>query len=188
MNRSKLAIIATVCTILPLVLVVLGTNASADNIICRPVACPDGSSGPDNIFGTASDDLIDAKAGNDHIWGFQGSDTITGAVDDDAISGGDGDDTLAGDGTIQTRGTGPPGVECPISRTVEGNDGISGDEGDDFITGCRGFDLLYGGDGDDDIIGGGGRDIIDGGAGTDSADGGPGNDECDAEIETNCES
>jgi Ca2+-binding RTX toxin-like protein len=189
MNRSKLAIIATVCTILPLVLVVPGTNVWADNIICRPAACPDGSSGSDNIFGTASQDVIDAKAGDDHIYGFQGPDIITGGADDDAIGGGDGDDALGGDGRIVTGGTAGPFVECPPPTTVrsEGNDGIFGAEGDDFITGCGGFDLLYGGDGDDVIEGGEGNDIIVGGAGTDSADGGPGFDRCDAERETNCE-
>jgi Ca2+-binding RTX toxin-like protein len=169
-----------------LVLVVPGTNAWAENIICTTGVKCDGTVRADNILGTASDDVIDGKARGDHIWSFQGADIITGGAGDDAIGGGDGFDSLSGDGFLRLGTAGWFLGRCP-PESEAGNDGISGDEGDDFIRGCGGFDLLYGGDGNDEMIGNEGNDIMVGGAGSDTVDGGPGRDECEAETEINCE-
>lgn len=116
-----------------------------------------GTSGNDNLKGTAANDLI---------FGYGGNDKITGASGDDCIVGGTGKDTIdAGSGA----------------------DVVYGNGGADSLTGGAGSDVVYGNAGDDKLSGGTGNDTVVGGNGTDSADGGTGTDSCSAETTKKCE-
>jgi len=78
-----------------------------------------GTTGADNIAGTALPDVINGLAGNDFLAGFGGNDTLYG---------GDGDDILSGD---------------------IGNDVLRGGAGNDRLYGWLGSDVLSGGAGQD---------------------------------------
>ena len=54
------------------------------------------TSGPDNIYGTAGDDLLEGLGGNDSIYGYEGADTLNGGGGDDRLYGREGADTLNG--------------------------------------------------------------------------------------------
>ena len=140
------------------------------------------TSGPDVIFGTPGDDLINAGQGDDWICGEGGNDTINAGDGKDFAFGGPGNDALTGgDGNDRLRGQ--EGVD-----TIVGNDGndflyggidddiINGNDGNDTIGGFGGADTIDGGDGNDKIFGGFGPDTIDGGRGDDQIRGLIGND------------
>lgn len=153
-----------------------------------------GTTGDDEIEGSAGDDLIIARAGddvvnggpgddsiyagggNDVVNGGSGDDTIYGGRGDDEISGGSGDDVIkagAGDDVVDG-GTGDD-----VIRGGAGNDVMAGGAGDDVIGGGAGDDVIGGGTGDDVIRGGAGDDVIEAGAGDDEVWGGAGNDVID---------
>jgi VCBS repeat-containing protein len=81
------------------------------------------TAGDDVLYGTSTDDTLDAGAGNDIALGLSGDDTIFGGEGNDLIHGGDGDDVLDGNA---------------------GDDVIFGGWGADQLTGGAGSDQLYG--------------------------------------------
>jgi len=83
-----------------------------------------GTHGADNLYGYATDDVLDGFAGDDSLYGNAGN---------DHLSGGDGDDYLSGDA---------------------GNDTLLGGNGDDQLSGGIGENLLDGGSGNDRYLGG----------------------------------
>ncbi len=97
-----------------------------------------GTSGDNNIVGSAGDDTLNGRRGNDTISGLAGNDTLRGAKDDDVLIGG------------------------------SGRDRLFGGQGDDSLLGGGGRDLLRAGSGSDRLDGGRGNDIIRTGAGDDS--------------------
>ena len=96
-----------------------------------------GTNGPDDIFGTAQNDVMFGLRGNDHILADAGNDTVFGNRGNDWIDGGKGNDTLFGD---------------------RGNDALIGGDGNDDLYGGRGRDLLLGNGGRDNLSGDGGED------------------------------
>lgn len=123
-----------------------------------------GGSGPDNLVGTAADDLLIGNGDADYLEGKDGDDTLMGGGKNDHMIGGDGDDVLIGGG----------GNDEIFGD--EGDDIIMGDDGEDFIMGGAGEDAINGGDGQDIILAGNDVDVVDGGADRDVIDLGEGDD------------
>ncbi len=105
------------------------------------------TSGADNLYGYASDDVLNGLAGSDTIRGYGGNDTLRGDAGADTLSGGDGNDSIDG------------GAD---------NDYLYGEAGDDSLLGGSGNDTLYGGNGNDTLEGGSGNDYLTGEGGSDT--------------------
>ncbi|MEF9387617.1 calcium-binding protein [Ralstonia solanacearum species complex bacterium KE056] len=105
------------------------------------------TSGNDNLYGYASDDVLNGLDGNDTIRGYGGNDTLRGDAGADTLSGGDGNDSIDG------------GAD---------NDYLYGEAGDDALQGGSGNDTLYGGNGNDTLEGGSGNDYLTGEGGSDT--------------------
>ncbi|MGA3846913.1 calcium-binding protein [Ralstonia nicotianae] len=105
------------------------------------------TSGADNLYGYASDDVLNGLDGNDTIRGYGGNDTLRGEAGADNLFGGDGNDVLDG------------GAD---------NDYLYGEAGDDRLLGGSGNDTLYGGNGNDTLEGGAGNDYLVGNEGSDT--------------------
>lgn len=93
------------------------------------------------VFGTITDDVIDALSGDDTVAGMAGDDKLSGGNDNDFLFGGTGADILFGG---------------------RGNDQLSGEEGNDTLSGGAGDDGMFGGQGRDifDLVGSDGSDAI----------------------------
>ncbi|NJZ84189.1 calcium-binding protein [Ralstonia solanacearum] len=113
------------------------------------------TSGTDNLYGYASDDVLNGLDGNDTLRGYGGNDTLRGDAGADTVYGGDGNDSIDG------------GAD---------NDYLYGEAGDDALQGSSGNDTLYGGAGNDTLEGGAGNDTLEGGAGNDYLVGNEGSD------------
>ncbi|MDB0524905.1 calcium-binding protein, partial [Ralstonia solanacearum] len=113
------------------------------------------TSGADNLYGYASDDVLNGLDGNDTLRGYAGNDTLRGDAGADTLYGGDGNDVLDG------------GAD---------NDYLYGENGDDSLLGGAGNDTLYGGSGNDTLYGGSGNDTLEGGSGNDYLVGNDGSD------------
>jgi len=140
---------------------------------CKPGVTLQGSSGPDELTGTADSDTIRGQGGNDRLsglgcrdklYGQSGNDQLNGGSNNDKLEGGDGQDQLKGGGGKDTL------------RGGSQSDLLVGGNGDDDLGGGNGPDTLRGDDGDDRIVGGGGNDVIVGGFGDDRLTGGGGKD------------
>ncbi|MDO3529382.1 calcium-binding protein [Ralstonia pseudosolanacearum] len=111
------------------------------------------TSGTDNLYGYASDDVLngldglDGLDGNDTLRGYGGNDTLRGDAGADTVYGGDGNDSIDG------------GAD---------NDYLYGEAGDDALQGSSGNDTLYGGNGNDTLEGGAGNDYLVGNEGSDT--------------------
>lgn len=146
----------------------VGQPTSTPTLPPRPtpqLPTPDrGTSGNDDISGTAGDDAILGLQGNDAIAGNAGNDAINGNQGDDSLEGSAGSDVLlGGKGNDSLLG----GADSDILAGNNGNDVLDGGEGDDLLLGGQGSDNLAGGNGNDLIFGGKGSDILNGGAGDD---------------------
>jgi Ca2+-binding RTX toxin-like protein len=124
--------------------VIFGTAMTTTNSVwAATINCPNqppvppfninciGTDDPDNMLGTANQDVMNGREGNDRMFGFSSNDQMDGGPDDDTMSGGSGDDIL--NGFIQ-------------------NDNVNGDSGDDEIIGYFGADILKGSSGNDRIF------------------------------------
>ena len=148
-----------------------------------------GLAGDDQIRGKGGDDTICGNAGNDRIYGQDGDDHINGGNGDDVAYGGDGDDFITGkNGDDRLKGEGGE------DRLVGGNgaDTLVGGSDDDELVGGNGDDRLYGRSGDDLLGGGRGDDTLYGEGGDDSLNGGDDLDKCRGggqagDTEVNCE-
>ncbi len=109
----------------------------------------------EEVFGSASGDVIAMTDADDFVGGRGGSDAITLGGGDDVGLGGLGNDTLLGN----------DGSDLLIGGA--GNDYLQGGAGNDFLAGSSGDDNLSGGDEADILIGGLGNDIVSGEAGDD---------------------
>ena len=67
----------------------VGGNAGTTQIV-------QGQSGPDIIFGSPQDDILDGGLGQDELYGNAGNDILNGGRSGDDLFGGDGDDQLNG--------------------------------------------------------------------------------------------
>ena len=105
-----------------------------------------GNNSANVIAGLAGDDTLRGFAGDDHLQGGTGNDLLYGGAGADRLEGGDGDDTLRGN---EGR-----------SDTPDGPNVLIGGGGNDSIYGGGGDDLLIGGDGADYLEGGGGIDTV----------------------------
>ncbi len=105
------------------------------------------TSGADNLYGYASDDVLNGLDGNDTLRGYGGNDTLRGEAGADNLFGGDGNDSIDG------------GAD---------NDYLYGEAGDDALLGGSGNDTLYGGNGNDTLEGGAGNDYLVGNEGSDT--------------------
>ena len=107
------------------------------------------STSTDVIYGSQSNDYLQAKAETDLIYGGAGNDTIIGNDSANYLNGGQNADFIYG---------------------AAGQDTVVGGSGNDSIDGGQGNDKLYGGN-DNDTLNGGkgfGNDTIDGGSGIDT--------------------
>ncbi|WP_197329591.1 calcium-binding protein [Ralstonia syzygii] len=100
-----------------------------------------------DLYGYATDDVLNGLDGNDTLRGYGGNDILRGDAGSDTLYGGDGNDTLDG------------GAD---------NDYLFGDAGDDTLLGGSGDDNLYGGTGNDTLEGGSGNDYLVGHEGSDT--------------------
>lgn len=131
------------------VLAILGTTgalpiasvqtASAATVFCNGVPTTIvGTSGSDDIEGTAGADVIASLGGDDKVRGRGGNDTICGGGGNDDLGGDSGNDTIFGNsGNDKIRGE-------------SGNDRLNGGSGNDNIRGDLGTDRANGADGFDD--------------------------------------
>jgi hypothetical protein len=72
---------------------------------CSCSGATQGSSGPDNLYGSAYDDCIDGNGGDDTLYGYAGEDDLFGDSGNDTLYGGSGDDCLdGGSGSDSLRG------------------------------------------------------------------------------------
>ncbi|MEO1795594.1 MAG: hypothetical protein AAFR53_01090 [Pseudomonadota bacterium] len=141
-----------------------------------------GGGGDDTLLGNGGDDSIEGGEGNDAIVGGGGGDSIQGGEGNDALTGGGGGDSLGGgEGNDTING----GYGVDTIQGGNGSDAIDGGFGSDFIEGGEGGDEIFGGDGNDTIYantgfdeawGGAGDDLVVGGWGNDLIGGGSGND------------
>jgi Ca2+-binding RTX toxin-like protein len=133
-----------------------GIKAGVGIATIAPLNTISGTSGADNIMGTAN---------SDRILGLDGDDLIIAGLSADEIDGGDGNDTIFGDLI-----SGVANITSSSSDLIKGgngNDRIYGGEGKDWVYGEAGDDLLWGNDGDDELWGGLGNDYLTGGLGND---------------------
>jgi Ca2+-binding RTX toxin-like protein len=105
-----------------------------------------GTSGSEELAGTALDDILLGAGGRDTIEGLAGDDVIAGEFNNDVLTGASGDDVVLGGG---------------------GNDFVDGSTGDGLLIGGAGTDTLTGGTGDDVPFGSSGSDVLRGGDGND---------------------
>ena len=154
---------------------VIGTLIAIENVTVAGDHIVIGSSGGNNILGTASngDNDFDGAGGNDTLTGGGGNDTLTGGTGADLIGGGTGNDSMSG-------GTGDDSLFGAGGNDVLNGDGqndrLDGGGGSDTLNGGNGNDLLLGGNGADHAFGDGGNDNVNGNDGNDLLRGGSGND------------
>jgi Ca2+-binding RTX toxin-like protein len=131
-----------------------------------------GTDGPDYVYGTAANEVVNLRGGND-VYIDQG-----GA---DVVCLGSGNDTFTN-----------------VGGALTGDDQVYGEAGNDGISSSNGTDSLFGGDGNDSLsgdfgtqylMGGPGDDVLSGGPGYQSGNGGTGLDRCQftVEFQSNCE-
>jgi Ca2+-binding RTX toxin-like protein len=133
--------------------------------IAVPVAFAATINGTDNaevLFGTKTNDVVNAMAGNDLVQGRTGHDVLRGDDGNDVVNGNPGHDRVVG------------GMGDDYLSGGPGYDTIFGQGDNDVIMGGWGHDRMYGGTGDDRVFGGYGNDLMWLGAGADMAFGGPG--------------
>jgi Ca2+-binding RTX toxin-like protein len=125
----------------------MASTAAAQGPECRGVpATITGTSGSEQIVGTATRDVIVAFGGNDQIQGRGGNDLICANEGNDQVLGGGGRDRIfGGRGSDQLQGN----SDNDRLFGQRGTDEIQGNSGDDLLSGGRGFDLGFGGRGVD---------------------------------------
>jgi Ca2+-binding RTX toxin-like protein len=141
-----------------------------------------GTAKNDELLGSNSGNIFDAKSGDDNLYGGNSNDILNGNTGNDFISGGTGDDILLGDenndiilGNLgQDLIFGGKGNDSINSR--EGDDIVYGNRNDDFIDGGKDDDTLFGGKGNDIVLGSQGDDYLFGSQGSDTICSGEGND------------
>jgi len=105
-----------------------------------------GTSGVDELLGTAGRDVISAGGGADQIRGGGGDDLICAGSGADRVGGGPGRDRLYGqDGSDHLQG----GRNDDRLTGQDGNDELEGNAGHDVLRGGHGFDSGFGGSGSD---------------------------------------
>jgi predicted extracellular nuclease len=107
-------------TVLVVVGVVVGTDASETLI---------GTNATDMMFGLNGNDTVSGEAGNDLLCGGNGSDNLNGGNGSDVLDGQKGNDVLAG------------GAADDRLRGDAGNDSLTGDAGADAFSGGSGADV-----------------------------------------------
>lgn len=125
-----------------------------------------GSTLDDAIAGNGGDDRIDGNSGNDKLAGGAGNDALYGGGGDDTIDGGDGDDGLADDSGVNLL---HGGAGNDTARINGGASTVFGDAGEDTFHIAGGKATVDGGADRDLIIAAGARPDITatGGAGRD---------------------
>jgi serralysin len=152
-----------------------------------------GTDGPDNLAGTAADDLICGLDGNDRIDGGAGVDRLIGdgqRAGLNSCAGGSVNDALGvGDDTLYS-GPGSPTAASRLFGGV-GSDVLVGGPDLDFLGGGQGNDeirdssgsngsnrdYLTGDGGDDELVGSTDGDVLSGGSGKNVLKGRAGNDD-----------
>lgn len=139
---------------------------------------------PENIAGTAGDDILKSGAGVDTIAGLAGNDILDGGAGNDIMSGGLGNDTYYVDSkSDKVTELANQGIDTVITTAdyvflaanVEnmvlagGATRAVGNNLANIITGTSGTNLINGMGGDDTIEGGAGDDTVVGGSGLDTA-------------------
>lgn len=132
-----------------------------------------GTSGHDNLFGTAGNDVMSGGAGHDNLFGGAGEDQISGDDGNDHIYGFD----ITGDPTTDSADTLKGGAGSDFIQGNAGDDLLYGENGSDRLTGGRGDDTILGGVGNDSVNGNKGQDYISAGADNDLVRGGQDDDE-----------
>ncbi|KIC47790.1 calcium-binding protein [Tateyamaria sp. ANG-S1] len=165
------------------------------------MATINGDTTNNDLFGTASDDVLNGGDGNDTLTGFTGNDTLNGGTGADVLVGGAGNDILdggagAGDRILYYRENGTNGIVADLDAgtirdtygdtdQVTGIEQIYGSDNNDTISGrTAAGDLLFGREGNDSINGGGGNDTLVGDSGNDTIIGGGGDDQVAYFLET----
>ncbi|MEO0401490.1 MAG: calcium-binding protein [Pseudomonadota bacterium] len=125
----------------------------------------DGTTGNDQLKGSADLDIITGGAGDDHLDGYGGDDVLNGGEGKDKLTAGEGNDTLnGGDGNDLLKA----GIGDDELNGGDRNDRMLGEAGNDTLNGGSGNDKLDGGADDDVLDGGAGKDVMTGGSGADS--------------------
>lgn len=153
-----------------------------------------GSTGADQLRGTAADNTMFGLSGDDTINGLAGVDTMYGMGGNDSYIVDN-----RGDVVIEAAGGGIDVVYASISHTllsyvehlmmtgtaaVNGNGNnianrLTGNAADNILRGGGGADTIIGGAGNDRLLGGSCNDVLNGGAGNDILWGGAGSDTLD---------
>ncbi|WP_082012768.1 calcium-binding protein [Belnapia sp. F-4-1] len=124
-----------------------------------------GTFGPDNLVGTADDDVFYSQTGDDTIFAGAGNDTIWAALGNGVINLGTGADTAKlsdGNQYVSAADDTGPGALGDIIVTGAGSDTILAGGGDNYINVGNGDDLVSWVDGaGGTILAGGGTDTLD---------------------------
>jgi large repetitive protein len=155
---------------------------SVENTMLGVLETQRGTAQNDELLGSNSGNIWDAKSGDDNLYGGDSGDILNGNTGNDFISGGSGDDILFGDenhdiilgnlgNDLIFGGKGNDSINCR-----EDDDIVYGSRNDDFIDGGKGDDTLFGGKGSDVVIGSEGEDSLFGSRGDDTICGGADND------------
>jgi Ca2+-binding RTX toxin-like protein len=155
-----------------------------------------GTTGNDNLVGTANDDLMYGFGGNDSLKGNEGDDTLRGGDGNDTLIGNAGDDWLEGglgaDGYNGGNGWdtvafGGSAIVLDLATPSNSTGDASGDTYDliEAFQGSSAADSMIadstgrnfdGAAGNDTLLGGSGADVLEGGDGSDSLKGNEGDD------------
>ncbi len=146
-----------------------GSDAQGDSL--SGIENLNGSQFGDELFGSATDNVLSGLGGGDLLFGAGGNDLLIGGAGADRLIGGGGVDTVSyGEGSIGVV------VDLDTGLCSGGNaqgdeasdiDNAIGSQGNDRLTGHGGANLLRGGVGNDILDGGFGADVLDGGSGID---------------------
>jgi Ca2+-binding RTX toxin-like protein len=140
-----------------------------------------GTSGANNLKGTALADQIFGLGGNDTLTGLDGNDVLEGGTGADELFGTAGFDTASYRNSSEGVSVNLLNFEFYYGE-AEGDhlyniDGVRGSAFQDSLTGDDVRNILQGEGGRDVLRGNGGNDRLEGGGGSDFLEGGQGNDE-----------
>lgn len=136
----------------------------------------EGTARDDVLVGGAQDDVILAYRGDDVLFGGDGNDRLDGGIGDDRLEGGPGYDSYDGGPGADTIGfrleSGPVQVDLEMRSVIQSDSVFEFVEEVENVAGSDFGDRLKGDDHDNRLDGGAGLDLLEGGLGDDTLLGG----------------